>query len=609
MIPAPSDADRQKLRWLLEQYQNAESYCEPYFTRAKRHYRLYRFGSAVDAKDWPYINRVYTKDIFAFVEDSVASMVQTLLGQYPWYSVIPRTMPTESTFYQQMAQAGIDPVKIGEQVEKVINYQVSHEETEFLEEVVDCLKESAIFGNSYVGVYPKFTNGKYIRPLIKSIGFWDCLPIPGGRRVTKAKGLFVREYMSVEELEFLQKSQNVFPGVNFKTLTGGKSIDDWHGQLLRDIGIAGWSPDDSEVEVLNYFSGGHVITLFNRAIIGRDSSTPDENKQVSTPFPYDLPIVGNKYIPVPSEFFGIGVPEVLEVLQEDKNMVRSARRDNLDLTIHKIILARTGADINYDLLKYYGGAIWPLENLQDIQAFNQGDIHPSSYQEEEKLWFDMQNALSMFGYSRGMTPTHEERPTTVIKLQQASMNRLDLAVKMTEFTFLQQIATRVVLLTRRYMEQGTYEAIIGEPDAGFYKLPEEYVKQMFLIKPMGSSVTHIKEIRQQQSQTMIQMIDGALKLKDQGTQPYDVNVYEAFKDTLDALEVQNIGKILIKIDPQQAAQQAQQSVQGQMQQAEQAAQGQRQFEVNMELLKQSGDQKLEAMRLVKYGQNKGGKNE
>jgi hypothetical protein len=108
---------------------------------------------------------------------------------------------------------------------------------------------------------------------------------------------------------------------------------------------------------------------------------------------------------------------------------------------------------------------------------------------------------------------------------------------------------------------------------------------------------------------MIQMIDGALKLKDQGTQPYDVNVYEAFKDTLDALEVQNIGKILIKIDPQQAAQQAQQSVQGQMQQAEQAAQGQRQFEVNMELLKQSGDQKLEAMRLVKYGQNKGGKNE
>jgi len=598
--------DTKKLSWLLNQFKQAEDYCQPYFERAKRHYRLYRFGSAVDQKDWAYINRVYTKDIFAFVEDSVASMVQTLLGQFPWYSVLPRTMPTDSVFYQQMIQMGLDPVAIADQVEKALNYQIAHEETEFLEEIVDYLKEGAIFGNSYIGVFPKYENGKYIRPLIKNVGYWDCLPLPGARRVTKSKGLFIREYMSVEDLQFIQRTQNVFTGIDFNSLAGGQ-LEEWHRNLLRDIGIENWVPDEKNVEVVNYFTGGHVITLFDRKVIGRDSSLDASGKTLPPPYPYVQPIVGYKYIPVPLEFFGIGVPEVLETLAEDKNMIRSARRDNLDLVIHKIILARTGADINYDMLKYYGGAIWPLENLQDIAPFEQGDIHPSSYQEEDKIWFDEQNALSMFGYSRGMTPTHEERPTTVIKLQQASMNRLDLAVKLAEFTVLQQIANRVVMLTRRFMEQTDYEMIIGEPDAGFYKLPEEYIKQMFLIKPMGSSVTHIKEIQQQQAQSMIQLLQGALQMKGAGTQPFEVNVYEAYKEAMEAFEIQNIGKILVKTDPKQAQMQKQQGIMQQIGMNEMAQQGDRNFQMHMELLRQAGMQNLEKMRLVKYGQKGGSK--
>jgi hypothetical protein len=401
----------------------------------------------------------------------------------------------------------------------------------------------------------------------------------------------------------LQETEGIFTEVDLQQLRGGyPSVDNWHAQLLQEVGLTGWTPNTNDVEVLHYFSGGHLITMFNRSLIGRDSNEPSPiTGKVEEPYPYSLPIVQYKHIPVPKEFFGIGVPEILEVLQEDKNMVRSARRDNLDLSIHKILIARAGADINYDLIKYYGGAIWPVENLQDIQPFEQGDLHPSAYQEEEKIWFDMQNALSMFGYSRGMTPTHEERPTTVIKLQQAAMNRIDLAVKMTEFTVLQQIASRVILLTRRYMPQGNYEAIIGEPDAGFYKLPEEYIRNMFLIKPMGSSVTHIKELRQQQAQVMFQMLTNAIQLKGQGTQPFDIDFYEAIKTSLDSLEVPNIGKILTKIDPQQMAMQQQQQMQQQMGMQQAMVNDERRFQIQMELVKQSGQQKLESMRKVKYG--------
>jgi hypothetical protein len=553
-MPRPDEVQYQKLTWLLKRLQVAEDYCRPYFDRAKRHYRLYRFGSAVDNSDWPYVNRVKTRDILAFVEDTTATMVQTLLGTIPWYSVIPRYTSQLMQMY-----TGIDAVKLGRQIERVLDNQISHEDVEFLDEMVDCFKEGGIFGNSYTGVYPKFdVNGNYQRPLIKTTGFWDVLPIPGARRMSKSLGVFVREFLAREEVEKLA-AQGVFGNVeDLSAIFGSKSgysndtESAWHKQLLNEVGITNYEPDNDDLEVIHYFSGGHVMTMVNRAVIVRDSNEENpETGNVVKPFPYDLPLVQYKYMPVPLEFFGMGIPEVLEVLQEDKNLIRSARRDNIDVCIQKILKAKAGSDINYDLIKYYSGAIWPLENLEDIEPIEIGDVTASSYREEEKIQFDMENALSMFGYARGMTPTHEERPTTVIKLQQAAMNRTDLAIKLAEFTVLQNIATRVILLVRRYMPQQEYEMIVGEPDAGFYMMSEDELRKFYLIKPMGSSVTHIKEIRQQQIQFAADVLEKIAMVGPTNIKPFTIDWYEAGKAALDVADIKNIDQILIPLQPQQ----------------------------------------------------------
>ena len=75
-MPEPTQKEMQKLRWLLEKLGTSEEFCRPYFDRAKRHYKLYRFGSAVKDDDWPYVNRVRSRDILAFIEDSTALLVQ-----------------------------------------------------------------------------------------------------------------------------------------------------------------------------------------------------------------------------------------------------------------------------------------------------------------------------------------------------------------------------------------------------------------------------------------------------------------------------------------------------------------------------------------------------
>ena len=85
----PNDDELKKLGWLLRRLQSSEDYCRPYFERAKRYYKLYRFGSAVKADDWPYVNRVRSRDIFAFVEDTTALLIQTLFATMPFFSPLP----------------------------------------------------------------------------------------------------------------------------------------------------------------------------------------------------------------------------------------------------------------------------------------------------------------------------------------------------------------------------------------------------------------------------------------------------------------------------------------------------------------------------------------
>lgn len=214
-------------------------------------------------------------------------------------------------------------------------------------------------------------------------------------------------------------------------------------------------------------------------------------------------------------------------------------------------MTKEGADVNYDLIKFYPAAIWP-EMAGKLEPLEIGDVTQSAYAEEKQIQSDMENALSLFGYARGMTPAHSEQPNTVMKLQQASMNRQDIAVKLAEFTALQEIARKIVMLNRSYMTQEDYESIIGEPDAGFYKLPVSYINKFFAMRPIGSSISHIKEVRQQQIQFVLDTIAKLPPELMQGNiRPFTIDYLELAKTALDTADVKNIDRILVEMKQQQ----------------------------------------------------------
>jgi hypothetical protein len=129
---------------------------------------------------------------------------------------------------------------------------------------------------------------------------------------------------------------------------------------------------------------------------------------------------------------------------------------------------------------------------------------------------------------------------------------------------LQQIADRVILLTRRYMPQAEYEAIIGEPDAGFYKLSEEDIRKFYLIKPMGSSITHIKELRQQQMQYAGALLMQAAPIGPMNPEPFMINFLPYVKEALKVADIKNSDQIVMT---QQNMMMQQQMMMGQQMQA------------------------------------------
>jgi hypothetical protein len=150
------------------------------------------------------------------------------------------------------------------------------------------------------------------------------------------------------------------------------------------------------------------------------------------------------------------------------------------------------------------------------------------------------------------------------------------------------------------MPQKVYEAILGEPDAGFYRMTEDQIRRYFIARPIGSSVTHVKELRQQQMQMMTQILGNVAPLAAQSTEPFTINWYQAAKTSLEAADIKNADQILIKMQPEQIQQQQQQM----MMQKQQAVQEQLKMVSYGEEIKQGTAAKYKVMTDNNEAKNK-----
>lgn len=343
-------------------------------------------------------------------------------------------------------------------------------------------------------------------------------------------------------------------------------------ERLMSIGLATGvdyaDPKTGEVEILDYFEGGHIITVGARGVILRDTKR-DMGKKASgdslgqvdrmeSVLPYHLPLVDVRFIPVPREFFGIGAPEVLTDDQMYIDLLRSARLDNIDLVINKLFKVRINSDIDPDTIFSAPGNIIPVTNMDDIDEFKVTDVTGSAWQEEEAVKTAANDAIGEHPYARGEPPVRRETATGITRLQEATMTRFDTLLKIMEFTAIRSIGQKAIQIIHEYMTPEQYARIVnpktpeeeGSIEQFFSLDREELVKQVDVV-PVGSSITSQREVRSQQimqAQQLLMQLQPQITM--QNNPPFTVNMFEVAKMSLEDLDIRNVDEILQEQAPQ-----------------------------------------------------------
>jgi hypothetical protein len=343
--------------------------------------------------------------------------------------------------------------------------------------------------------------------------------------------------------------------------------------LLTGVDYA--DPETGEVEVLDYYSEGEIITIGARGVVLRNTKEDAQKRatmdymgnpsSIKSVLPYDLPIVDMRLIPVPREFFGIGAPEVLEEDQHYIDTLRSQRLDNLDLILNKLFKVKIHSDIDPDMVYSAPGNMIPVTNSDDIEEFPISDVTGGSYTEQEQTMARAEDAIGEQGRSRGEPPVRRETATTTVRLQEAGMTRFDTILKIAEFTAVRALGQNALLIVHEYMDPQQFARIVNpktpEEEGAieqFFSLDKDELMKQVDIVPVGSSITSQREVRTQQIMQAQQLLMQMQQMGQVNQPPFTVNMLEVAKMSLDDLDIKNVNDILIEMPPQPPPQPEQQ---------------------------------------------------
>ena len=553
-----SEKDFEALSLVMDRFQRAESFAKAWHDNGDEWYKRYRFYK--ESGRYPYKHNVKDRLTFTIVEVITSRVLQALFAVSPFLSIVPREG---------------DDVRMCKQLEKVVQTLIANPDREFFLEFEDFVKQCVIYGTSYLSVTPRFNTETWDFDGLNfdCEDFMDVFPDPAAKRLSRAKFIVKRSIRYFDELKELEKL-GVYKNVDMAMNDTVADFDHSTKMRLSEIGLLTGvdyaDPKTGEIELLDYFEGGHIITVAARKVVIRDTknevqrrATADQsggNYTVDSVLPYNLPLLDLRFIQVPREFFGIGAPEVLSDDQHTIDLLRSSILDNIDMVSNKLFKVRINSDIDPDSIYSAPGNIIPVANMDDIDEFRISELSGSVWQGLEATKSAANDSIGEQPYSRGEPPVRRETATGIVRLQEATMTRFDTVLKNMEFTAIRGIGQKTVQIIHEYMNPQQYARIVNPKDEiemgaieQFFSLSKEEIMQQVDITPVGSSITSVKEVRTQQIMQAQQLLMQMAQAGPQSTPPFNVNMLEVSKMALEDLDIKNINELVQEMPPQPPA--------------------------------------------------------
>jgi hypothetical protein len=253
---------------------------------------------------------------------------------------------------------------------------------------------------------------------------------------------------------------------------------------------------DREVEVLWYWNKpDDLLAIVANDVLVVDKPNPYKHKQ--------LPFVRVTDVKRPYQFYGKGEPELMESLQEEKNVLRRMITDRNHLDIDKpVFVSDTLTLEDEDTIARPHGVI-PVGDVNAIKFAEYGDIPGSVFKTLDMLDDDKVRVTGMDERQEGVSMGGTATEAAILKEQ--TLKRINMKMWQVKNDTLIDIGRLRVANIMQFYSQPKLEQILGEDEVA------KSAKDGSLIKKDGKN--YKKTYRQ------IRMKDKAFGLNDQTNQP------------------------------------------------------------------------------------------
>lgn len=198
------------------------------------------------------------------------------------------------------------------------------------------------------------------------------------------------------------------------------------------------------------------------------------------------PFIKGVYIPLPNEFYGIGIAEILYGIQHTVNETVNQRIDNISLILNRMFIYKKQTGVDVDKLLSQPGGIMGADELNAIVPQLTPDVTASAYRETSELERWAQEADAVTKITMGTVGAGTADTLGGMQIQQATAgNRFMLYNKIIENLAFIRIVKMFYELNHQYLDQNKVIRIVGEMGMKYATVkPEDILKEYDFI-PAG----------------------------------------------------------------------------------------------------------------------------
>lgn len=291
--------------------------------------------------------------------------------------------------------------------------------------------------------------------------------------------------------------------------------------------------EDKLYKVDYYFEDDRQVIIINRSYKAKDAKNPYWHKR--------KPYVKDVYTDVPHEFYGMGVVEMLEDLQDELNTERNMRIDYRAMSLRRMWLVKKGTEAAKQNLTWRQNGRIYVEDLQDeIKALEAPTITGDSFNQEQIIKQDMRDASGAHDVVMGTSGGANTATETMTKDNNAAI-RFKLIISSVEKRLLVGVARFMIQLNQQFIDSNRMFRVTGENGDQWIQQTPEDIQGEFDLVAAGSSVEPMAN-KEAYKQRMLEAF--GVVANNPIMQQYPAKIIHMLKKVLEAFDIRDTDSIL-----------------------------------------------------------------